>query len=105
MAPGLALVVLALYLPVLYTVYLSFTDYYGPRTPESSAAHNYAEMFSDTGLPDRHREHPDLGGRAPLLVPVGLGLLVAYLAFGLRGPRGCACRSSSLTRCRASRSA
>lgn len=84
MGPGVAVVILALYVPVLYTVYLSFTEYDGLGDPEWIGLDNYVEMFRDPAiaLSILNTLAWVLG---TLLVPVGLGLLVAYLAYGLRG--------------------
>lgn len=84
MGPGVAVVILALYIPVLYTVYLSFTEYDGLGDPTWIGVDNYVEMFQDPAiaLSILNTLAWVLG---TLLVPVGLGLLVAYLAYGLRG--------------------
>lgn len=84
MGPGVAVVVLALYIPVIYTVYLSFTEYDGLGDPEWIGIDNYVEMFQDPAilLSIVNTLAWVLG---TLIVPVGLGLLVAYLAYGLRG--------------------
>lgn len=84
MGPGVAVVVLALYIPVLYTVYLSFTEYDGLGDPTWIGLGNYVEMFQDPAiaLSILNTLAWVLG---TLLVPVGLGLLVAYLAYGLPG--------------------
>jgi len=77
-------VLLALYVPVLYTVYLSFTEYDGLGDPEWIGIANYVEMFQDPAiLVSILNTLAWVGGT--LLVPVGLGLLVAYLAYGLPG--------------------
>jgi len=84
MGPGVAVVLLALYVPVLYTVYLSFTEYDGLGDPEWIGVANYVEMFQDPAiLVSILNTLAWVGGT--LLVPVGLGLLVAYLAYGLPG--------------------
>lgn len=84
MGPGVALVLLALYVPVLYTVYLSFTEYNGLGDPEWIGLDNYVGMFQDPAiLVSILNTLAWVGGT--LLVPVGLGLLVAYLAYGLPG--------------------
>ena len=84
MGPGVAVVLLALYVPVLYTVYLSFTEYDGLGDPEWIGVANYVEMFQDPAiLVSILNTLAWVGGT--LLVPVGLGLLVAYLAYGLQG--------------------
>ena len=84
MGPGVAVVLLALYVPVLYTVYLSFTEYDGLGDPEWIGVANYVEMFQDPAiLVSILNTLAWVGGT--LLVPVGLGLIVAYLAYGLPG--------------------
>ena len=83
MAPGTAAVVLAMYLPVLYTLYLSFTTYGGLGSPEFVGAANYVEMLGDTAFLTAVG-NTLLWVAGSLVVPVGMGLLVAYLAFGLR---------------------
>ena len=84
MGPGVAVVLLALYVPVLYTVYLSFTEYDGLGDPEWIGVANYVEMFQDPAILVSILNTLAWGG-GTLLVPVGLGLLVAYLAYGLPG--------------------
>ncbi|MFB4354418.1 sugar ABC transporter permease [Microbacterium sp. LS_15] len=84
MGPGVAVVLLALYVPVLYTVYLSFTEYDGLGDPEWIGVANYVKMFQDPAiLVSILNTLAWVGGT--LLVPVALGLLVAYLAYGLPG--------------------
>ena len=83
MAPGTVLVVLALYLPVVYTVYLSFTDYSGLGSPQLVGFANYGEMFADTAFLTA-LANTLIWVVGSLIVPVGIGLLVAYLSFGLR---------------------
>jgi ABC-type sugar transport system permease subunit len=82
--PGVAAVVLVLYLPVVYTVYLSFTDFNGLGDPELIGLDNYRDMFRDPAF------LTSVGNTlawvvGTLLVPVVLGLVIAYLAYGLRG--------------------
>jgi len=83
-APGVILVAVLLYLPLLWTVYLSFTRYNGLGTPEWVGLDNYAAMFGD----------PDFLGSAlntllwvvgTLIVPVGMGLAIALLTWNLAG--------------------
>lgn len=83
MAPATVLVVLAMYLPVVYTVYLSFTTYGGLGSPEPAGLSNYVEMFADTAFLTAI-VNTLVWVVGSLLVPVGIGLLVAYLSFGLR---------------------
>jgi multiple sugar transport system permease protein len=84
MGPGVAAVVIVLYLPVFYTVFLSFTDYDGLGSPEWIGVENYVDMFRDPAfLTSILNTLAWVLGT--LLVPVSLGLLVAYLAYGLPG--------------------
>ncbi|SDO36274.1 carbohydrate ABC transporter membrane protein 1, CUT1 family [Nakamurella panacisegetis] len=82
--PGTAVVVLVLYLPVLYTVYLSLTDYSGLGSPVFTGFNNYVALVRDpvffTSLANTM-----IWVVGSLLIPVGFGLLVAYLSFGLKG--------------------
>ena len=84
LAPGVLLVAVLLYLPLLWTVFLGFTDYDGLGSPEWVGLEKYAEMFDD----------PDFFGSAlntlmwvvgTLIIPVGIGLGVALLTWNLRG--------------------
>ena len=83
-APGVFLVAVLLYLPLLWTTFLSFTEYNGLGDPEWIAFDNYAEMFDD----------PEFLGSVlntllwvlgTLLVPVGIGLGIALLTWNLKG--------------------
>ncbi|WP_248761206.1 carbohydrate ABC transporter permease [Pseudarthrobacter sp. SSS035] len=83
-APGLALAIIVLHLPVVYTLYLSFTKYNGLGSPGFIGMTNYVKMFSEPIF------LVSLGNTliwvvGSIVLPVGLGLLVAYLAFGLKG--------------------
>lgn len=82
--PGVAAVVIVLYLPVLYTVYLSFTDFNGLSDPELIGFENYVDMFQDPAFLTSVT-NTLIWVVGTLLVPVGLGLLIAYLAYGLPG--------------------
>lgn len=83
-APGALLVAVLLYLPLLWTVFLSFTSYNGLGEPKWVGIVNYQRMFQD----------PDFLGSmfntllwvvGTLVVPVGLGLALALLTFNLKG--------------------
>ena len=84
LGPGAAVVVLVLYLPVLYTVYLSFTTYSGLGSPVFAGIANYVTLFQGpvflTSLANTL-----IWVVGSLLIPVGIGLLVAQLSFGLKG--------------------
>ncbi|WIE55656.1 sugar ABC transporter permease [Curtobacterium sp. MCBD17_003] len=84
LGPGAAVVVLVLYLPVLYTVYLSFTSYTGLGSASFVGLANYASMFTDPVFTTALLNTLIWVGGS-LLIPVGIGLLVAYLSFGLKG--------------------
>ncbi|GAB3769416.1 carbohydrate ABC transporter permease [Microlunatus parietis] len=83
-APGVIIVAVLLYAPLLWTVFLSFTDYNGLGSPDWVGLANFVEMFDDGGF---------LGSVAntllwvagTLLVPVGLGLVLALLSWNLPG--------------------
>lgn len=82
--PGVGVIVLVMYLPVLYTVYLSFTRYGGLGSPEFIGVQNYVAMFQDPAFLGS-LVNTALWVIGTLLIPVGVGLAVAYLAFGLPG--------------------
>lgn len=82
--PGVGVIVLVMYLPVLYTVYLSFTRYGGLGSPEFIGGQNYVAMFQDPAFLGS-LVNTAIWVVGTLLIPVGIGLAVAYLAFGLRG--------------------
>ncbi|RWZ68068.1 sugar ABC transporter permease [Labedella populi] len=84
LAPGVVAVVLVLHLPVVYTVYLSFTDFNGLGDPDFVGLDNYVRMFRDPAVLTSI-VNTLLWVVGTLVVPVGLGLVVAYLAFGLPG--------------------
>lgn len=83
-APGALLVAVLLYLPLLWTLFLSFTNYNGLSDPVWVGLANYTLMFED----------PDFVGSmintlmwvaGTLIVPVGLGLLLALLTYNMKG--------------------
>ncbi|RRR98195.1 carbohydrate ABC transporter permease [Glycomyces terrestris] len=83
-APGVLLVAVLLYLPLLWTVLLGFTEYDGLGDPEWIGLENYAEMFDDPEfLGSVLNTLLWVGGT--LLVPVGIGLGVALLTWNLKG--------------------
>jgi ABC-type sugar transport system permease subunit len=83
-APGVILVAVLLYLPLLWTVYLSFTKYDGLGSPEWIGLDNYVEMFTDPGFVGSAL-NTLLWVVGTLVVPVGLGLGIALLTWNLGG--------------------
>ena len=83
MGPGVVLVLLAMYIPVVYTMYLSLTDSNGLDTPRFVGFQNYVTMFSDPSFLVSLM-NTAIWVVGTLIIPVGVGLLVAYLSFGLK---------------------
>ena len=83
MGPGVAVVVIVLYLPVVYTVVLSFTQYGGLGSPVFLGGQNYVTMLADPAFLGSV-VNTAIWVVGTLVVPVGVGLLIAYLSFGLR---------------------
>jgi multiple sugar transport system permease protein len=83
-APGALLVAVLLYLPLLWTLFLSFTDYNGLGDPKWVGFANYATMFED---PDflNSMFNTLLWVVGTLVVPVGLGLLLALATYNMKG--------------------
>lgn len=83
-APAVLLAAVVLYLPFLYTTYISFTDFNGLGDPEWAGIDNYVKMFSDPGLLNSLINTLYWVG-GTIILPVGLGLLIAVLSQGLPG--------------------
>lgn len=83
-APGVIAVAVLLYLPLLWTVFLSFNDYNGLGDPEWIGLANFVEMFDDANFL-RSVANTLLWVAGTLVVPVGLGLVLALLAWNLPG--------------------
>jgi ABC-type sugar transport system permease subunit len=83
-APGVLLIAVLLYLPLLWTIFLSFTEYDGLGDPEWVGIENYVEMWDDAGLV-RSSLNTLIWVVGTLVIPVGLGLLLAMTTFGLKG--------------------
>lgn len=81
-APAVLLAAVVLYLPFLYTTYISLTEYNGLGDPEFVGFDNYVDMFSDPGLLQSLLNTLYWVG-GTLILPVGLGLLIAVLSHGL----------------------
>jgi len=82
--PALGVVALLLYLPFVWTGYLSFTEFNGLGDPEWVGLAKYQEMFADAGFLNslRNTLYWVVG---TLVLPVGLGLLIAVLTYGVAG--------------------
>ncbi|GAB2617307.1 carbohydrate ABC transporter permease [Pseudactinotalea suaedae] len=83
-APAVLLAGIVLYLPFLYTTYISFTDYNGLGDPEWVGLANYVQMFSDPGLVNS-LVNTLYWVAGTIILPVGLGLFLAVLSHGLPG--------------------
>lgn len=83
-APGVLLIAVLLYLPLLWTIYLSFTEYDGLGNPEWVGISNYVSMWDDWAIVQSMLNTLMWVG-GTLLIPVGLGLLLAMMTFNMRG--------------------
>lgn len=83
-APAALLVAGLLYLPFLWTVYLSFTNYDGLSPATSAGLSNYRHLLHDPALATAIR-NTLLWVAGTTLLPVGLGLLVAILSYNIKG--------------------
>lgn len=83
-APGVLLVAVLLYLPLLWTVFLSFTKYDGLGSPSFVGGANFVAMFQDPHFIGSML-NTLLWVAGTLIVPVGIGLLLALMTFGLKG--------------------
>jgi ABC-type sugar transport system permease subunit len=81
-APGVLLVAVVLYLPFLWTTYISFTEYNGLGDPEFIGIENFRDMFADPAFLNSvlNTLYWVVG---TIALPVGLGLLIAVLSHGL----------------------
>jgi multiple sugar transport system permease protein len=78
------LVALLLYAPFLYTMVLSFTEYDGLTDPRWAGLDNFARFFDDPALGTSVR-NTLFWVAGTMVLPVGLGLLIALLSYGIRG--------------------
>ncbi|OYN90321.1 carbohydrate ABC transporter permease [Parenemella sanctibonifatiensis] len=83
-APAVVLSVVMLYLPFLWTGYLSFTEFNGLGDPEFVGVENYIDMVQDPGIWISIR-NTLMWVVGTLLLPVGMGLMIALLCHGLPG--------------------
>lgn len=82
--PGVLIVAVLMYLPFVWTSYLSLTEFNGLGDPEFVGLDKYREMFADAGFLNSLR-NTVLWVVGTLVLPVGLGLLLAVLTQGLKG--------------------
>jgi ABC-type sugar transport system permease subunit len=82
--PAVVLVGVFLVLPFLWTAYWSVTDYGGLGAPQFAGLSNYLMLFQDPVLLTSF-VNTFLWTVGSLLLPVGVGLLVAVLTFELIG--------------------
>lgn len=83
-APAALLVAGLLYVPFIWTAYLSFTSYDGLAPPEWVGLRNFGKLLEDPAL------ITSLGNTllwvvGTMALPVGLGLLVAVLSYDIKG--------------------
>lgn len=83
-APAAVLVAGLLYLPFLWTVYLSFTSYDGLSPATWAGLSNYRALLHDPALATAIR-NTLIWVIGTTLLPVGLGLLVAVLSYNIKG--------------------
>jgi ABC-type sugar transport system permease subunit len=83
-SPAVLLVAVLLYLPFLWTVYQSFTNYSGLGPTTWVGLANYRTLLHDPVL-DTAIRNTLLWVAGTLLLPVALGLLVAMLSFNIKG--------------------
>lgn len=83
-SPALVFVAVLLYLPFLWTAYLSLTRYDGLGSPAFTGLDNYRRLLEDDALLTSIR-NTLLWVAGTTLLPVGLGLLVAVLSYDLKG--------------------
>lgn len=82
-SPAVLFVAVLLYLPFLWTAYLSFTSYDGLASPEFTGLDNYRRLLEDDALVTSIR-NTLLWVVGTVVLPVGLGLLVAVLSYDLK---------------------
>ncbi|MEV4575000.1 sugar ABC transporter permease [Nonomuraea jabiensis] len=83
-APAVLLVAGLLYAPFLWTAYLSFTRYDGLEPAQWIGAHNFGKLLDDPALLTSIR-NTLLWVVGTMVLPVGLGLLVAVLSYDIKG--------------------
>lgn len=84
LAPAVAMVGVLMLYPFARSGYLSFTDYGGIGTPDWIGLANYDQLVNDPIL-ERSIRNTVLWVVGTLVLPVGLGLLIAVFSFDMRG--------------------
>jgi multiple sugar transport system permease protein len=83
-APAAILVAVLLYAPFVWTAYLSLTRYDGLQPPAWTGFANFVKLFDDPALLTSTR-NTLIWVAGTMVLPVGLGLLVAVLSYDIRG--------------------
>ncbi|MFI7702877.1 carbohydrate ABC transporter permease [Nonomuraea sp. NPDC049480] len=83
-APAAILVAVLLYAPFLWTAYLSLTRYDGLEPPAWIGLDNFVKLLDDPALLTSTR-NTLIWVAGTMVLPVGLGLLVAVLSYDIRG--------------------
>ncbi|TDD40742.1 sugar ABC transporter permease [Nonomuraea terrae] len=83
-APAALLVAGLLYAPFLWTAYLSLTRYDGLESPAWIGLDNFVKLFDDAALLTSTR-NTLIWVVGTMVLPVGLGLLVAVLSYDIKG--------------------
>lgn len=83
-APAAILVAVLLYAPFVWTAYLSLTRYDGLEPPAWIGFANFVKLLDDPALLTSTR-NTLIWVAGTMVLPVGLGLLVAVLSYDIRG--------------------
>lgn len=86
LVPGLLLLTLIILVPLVWNVYLTFTDYRGIRPPEWVGMENWVELFGDSTFWTSFRNSIAMI-LAMVLVPTIAGLVLAAMLFDLIGKK------------------
>ncbi|PJJ71088.1 raffinose/stachyose/melibiose transport system permease protein [Diaminobutyricimonas aerilata] len=84
--PGFALLTLVVIVPLVWNVYLSFTEWRGIRPPEFIGLENWAELFADEAFWASFRNSLAMIV-AMVILPTGIGLVLASVLFDVIGKR------------------
>jgi raffinose/stachyose/melibiose transport system permease protein len=86
LVPGLVLLTLVIIVPLVWNVYLSFTEYRGIRPPEFIGLDNWIELFGDEDFWASFRNSIFMI-IAMVLLPTTIGLLLAAVLFDVIGKK------------------